>query len=125
MWVEVACCSSKDALGQFDAVVDLRPTGLRLLRRVDELQAVIGCLNQDHGIGLATLAPGASAGVWPSASLDQEDRALAEDPHLVACGAPPARPATRPDLVRPLDDQIHTLSQCRPDDFRCRLDDAH
>ena len=45
-------CSSKDAVGQFDAVVDLRPTGLRLLRRVDELQGVIGCLNQDHGIGL-------------------------------------------------------------------------
>ena len=45
-------CSSKDALGQFYAVVDLRPTGLRLLRRVDELPAVIGCLNQDHGIGL-------------------------------------------------------------------------
>ncbi len=65
--MEVARCSSKDALGQFDAVVDLRPTGLRLLRRVDELPAVIGCLNQDHGIGLATLAPGASAGVWPSA----------------------------------------------------------
>jgi len=63
--------------------------------------------------------------VWPWASLDKEDRALAEDPYLVACGAPPARPATRPDLVRPHDDQVHTLSQRRPDDFRCRLADAH
>src|SRR4029077_17257909 len=73
----------------------------------------------------ATLAPGTIAGVWPSASLDKEDRALAEDSHLVACGAPPARPATRPDLVRPHDDQVHPLSQRRPDDFRCRLAAAY
>ena len=60
MWAEVARCSSKDALGQFDAVIDLRPTGFRLLRHVDELQAVIGCLNQDHGIGQPRWPPGRS-----------------------------------------------------------------
>jgi hypothetical protein len=61
MGVEVARCSSKDARGQFDAVVDLRPTGFRLRRRVDEFQAVIGCLNQDHGVGLPA-GPGGERG---------------------------------------------------------------
>jgi hypothetical protein len=43
----VARRSSKDDLGPIGAVVDLRPTGFRFLRRLDELQAAIARLNQD------------------------------------------------------------------------------
>src|SRR5262249_31843202 len=52
-------------------------------------------------------------------SLHEQDRALTHDPHLVAGGAPPS--ASRADLVRPHQDEIHLAAEAGADNLASRL----